>query len=129
MAVGLVKIADRAAVGGDEAIEVPITAKDVVEEHLVGAGGNLVDAVVGAHDGIGFAFNNRGAERGQVGVPEIVRGGIDVSLVAGGLGTAMNGVVLGSRDGAEVFVGARLVPWMPSTKAVPRWAVRNGSSP
>ena len=103
MAVGLVEVVDGAAVGGDEAVEVPVVAEDVAEEHLAGAGGDFVDGVVGAHDGVGLAFDDGGAEGGQVGVPEIVRGGIDVGLVARGFGAAVDGVVLGGGDGAEVF--------------------------
>ncbi len=102
MAVGLGEVADGAAVGGDEALEVPVAAEDVAEEHFAGAGRDFVDGVVGAHDGVGVALGDGGAEGGQVGVPEIVRGGVDVGLVARGLGSAVHGVVLGCGDGAEV---------------------------
>ena len=80
----------------------PVAAEDVAEEHFAGAGGDVVDRVVGAHDGVGVALGDGGAEGGQVGVPEIVRSGIDVGLVARGLGSAVDGVVLGRGDGAEV---------------------------
>src|ERR1700759_4983350 len=103
MAVWLREVADGAAIGGDESLEVPVAAEDVAEEHFAGTGGNFVDPVVGAHDGVGFAVDDGGAEGGQVGVPEIVRSGIAVGLVACGFGAAVDGVMLGRGDGAEVF--------------------------
>ena len=51
---------------------------------LLAQAGCLIDGVVGAHDGVGFGFDDGGAEGGQVGVPEIVRGGVDVGRVASG---------------------------------------------
>src|SRR5579863_8186649 len=43
------------------------------------------------------------AESRQVRIPEIVRGGIDVGLVARGLGTAVDRVMLGRGDRTKVF--------------------------
>ena len=83
--------------------KVPVAAEDVAEEHFAGAGGHVVDCVVGAHEGVGVALDDGGAEGGEIGVPQIVRGGIDVGLVARGFGSAVDGVVLGGGDGAEVF--------------------------
>ena len=102
VAVLLEEVVDGPAVGGDVAFEGPVAAEDVPEEHLAGAGGGVVDGVVGAHDGVGAAFGDRGAEGGQVGVPEVVRGGVDVGRVTGGLGAGVDGVVLGGGDDLEV---------------------------
>ena len=44
--LGFEEIVDRAAVGGDEALEVPVAAEDGLEEHLVGAGGVVIDGAV-----------------------------------------------------------------------------------
>src|ERR1700676_150891 len=103
VALGLAEIVDGVAIGNDVAVKLPIAAEDVAEEHVAGAGGGFVDAVVGAHDGVGVAFSDGGAEGGQVGVPEVVLGGIDVGLVARGLGAAVNGVVLGCGNSAELL--------------------------
>ncbi len=48
----------------------PIATQDFAEEHFAGAGGNVVDAVVGAHEGVGVALDDGGAEGGQIGVPK-----------------------------------------------------------
>ena len=81
--LGFEEVVDGAAVGGDEALEVPVAAEDGLEEHLVGAGGVVIDGVVGAHDGVGLGLGDGGAEGGQVGVPEIVRSGVDVGACGG----------------------------------------------
>src|SRR5580698_10025651 len=103
VAVFLGEVVDGVAVGGDEALEVPVLAEDIFEEEIACAGGLAIDGVVGAHDGVGFGFGDGGAEGGEVGVPEVVVGGIDVDLVACGLGAAVDGVVLGRGDGFEVL--------------------------
>src|SRR5271155_331832 len=100
--LGFEEVIDGAAVGGDEALESPVAAEDCLEKHLVRAGGVFVDGVVGAHDGVGLSVDNGGAEGRKISVPKIVRSGIDVGGVAGGLGTAVDSVVLGSGDGFEV---------------------------
>ncbi len=98
----------------------------VFEEHLVGAGGVLIDGVVGAHDGVGLGVDDGGAEGGEVGVPEIVRGGVDVGGVAGGFGAAVDGVVLGRGDGLEV---GGVVALQAFDEGYAEAAVRKGSSP
>ena len=67
-----------------------------------GAGGDAIHAVVGAHHGIGLAFHDAGAERGQIGLVEVARAGLHVELVARRLGSAVHGVVLGGGDHLEV---------------------------
>src|ERR1700679_403724 len=103
MAVGLAEVVNGVAVRGDVALKAPVAAEDVAEEHFAGTGGVFIDAVVGAHDGVCFAFCDRRAEGGQVCVPEIVRSGIDVGFVAGGFGAGVDGVMLGRGDGAVIF--------------------------
>ena len=71
-------IDDGAAVGDHEALEAPGLAEVLLEQHLVGAGGELIDGVVGAHHGLHLAFGDGGAKGGQIGLFEIARAGIDV---------------------------------------------------
>jgi hypothetical protein len=124
--VAVVDVDDGAAVGDDVALEVPLAAKLVLQQELVGAGGLAVDGVVGAHDGVGVALGDGGAEGGQVGVFSSCLLTVDVGGVAGGLGAAVHGEVLGSGDDAVV---AGSSPCMPVTKATPMRPVRKGSSP
>jgi len=100
-AMGLMKIADGPAVGDDVAAETPILAKKI-EEKMVGAGGFAANGVVGAHDGIGVAVDDGGAEGGGVGVVEIVERNGDVHTMTENVGAAVNGEVFGSGDGFEV---------------------------
>ena len=95
-------VGDGGAIADDVAVEVPGVAEVILQEHGVGAGGGAVDGVVGAHHGLRVGLRDGGAEGGQVGVFEIVRGDVDVELVAERLGAAVHGVVLGRGDDAEV---------------------------
>ena len=72
--VALVHVHDGAAVGDDEAFEAPRVAQMFLQQHLVGAGRQLVDGVVGAHHGLHVALGDGGAEGGQIGLFEIARG-------------------------------------------------------
>ena len=54
-----------------------------------------------------LALDHRRAEGGQVGVLQVVRGGMDVVAVAAGLGTAMDGIVLGRGHRAQIDAGRR----------------------
>src|SRR5690606_20387671 len=93
-----VDVGDRVAVGDHVALEAPGAAQVVLEQQVVGAGRLAVDAVVGAHHRTGAAFHDRGAERRQVGVLQVVAGDVDIGRVAGRLGTAVHRVVLGRGD-------------------------------
>ena len=102
-----VDVGDGGAVADDVAGEGPGVAKVIVQEHGVGAGGRAVDGVVGAHDGLRVGLGDGGAEGGEVGVFEVVRGDVDVGLMARGLRAGVHGEVLGRGDDAEVVgVGA-----------------------
>ena len=74
-----------------------------LQQHLVGAGGELVDGVVGAHHGLHVALGDGGAKGGQVGLFEIARAGIDVEAVAQLLRAAVHGEVLAGGDGAQMI--------------------------
>ncbi len=102
-----VDVGDGGAVTDDVAGEGPGGAKMIMQQHGVSAGRRAVDGVIGAHHGLRVAFGDGGAEGGQVGVFEVVRGDVDVGLMARGLGAGVHGEVLGRRDDAEVVgVGA-----------------------
>ncbi len=97
----LVEIVDGPAVGDNVAFETPVAAEKTVEK-MIGAGGLTVDGVVGAHDGIGVAFDDSGTEGGSVGVVEIVKRDRNIEAVAKRFGTTVNGVMLGSGNGFEI---------------------------
>ena len=65
--VALVKIVDGPAIGDHVAAETPLITEEI-EEQAIGASGFAADGVVSAHDGIGVAVNDGGAEGGSVGV-------------------------------------------------------------
>ena len=97
-----VDVGDGGAVADDVAGEGPGEAQVVVQEHGVGAGGRAVDGVVGAHHGLRVSFGDGGAEGGEVGVFEVVRGDVDVGLMARGFRAGVHGEVLRRGDDAEV---------------------------
>ena len=66
------EVADGAAVRRDEAMEAPVLVKVVLQELRVGAGGNVIDSVVGAHDGVGVRILDGGAEGREIGVFKVV---------------------------------------------------------
>ena len=99
-AVALVKIVDGPAVGDNVAAKAPLIAEKT-EKELIGAGGFTADGIVGAHDGVGVAINDGGAEGGRVGVVKIVKRNRNIEAVTDGFGAAVNGVMLGSRNGFE----------------------------
>ena len=100
MAVLCREIVDRIAVGGDIALETPILAQNLLKQHLVGAIRRMVDGVIGAHDGVCFAFRNQGSKRGKIGVPQVVLAGFDIHLVPRRLRAAVHRVVFGRGNSA-----------------------------
>jgi len=66
-AVALVEVVDGPAVGDNVAAEAPLIAKKIVEK-TIGASGFAANGIVGAHDGVGVAVDDGGAEGGRVGV-------------------------------------------------------------
>ncbi len=101
--VPVVNVDDGAAVGDDEALEAPSLAQVLLKKHLVGAGGELIDGVVGAHHRLHLAVGDGGAKGGQVGLFEIARRGIDIDGVARRLRAGVYGEVLAGGHGAEVI--------------------------
>ena len=99
----VVNVNDGAAVGDDEALEAPSRAQVVLEEHLVGAGREIIDRVIGAHHGLYLALGDGGAKGGQVGLFEVAGRGVDVEGVTQRLGAGVNCVVLAGGHGAHVI--------------------------
>ena len=99
--VGLVEVADGPAVGDHVTAESPLPAKQV-EEPLVGASGLPQNRVVRAHDGVGVAVDNGGAEGRRVRIVEIVEGDRNIEAVAEDLGAGVHGVMFGRADGFQI---------------------------
>lgn len=76
-------LVDGAPVGDDESFESPFLAEDLREELAVLGGVGAVDLVVGAHDGPGLGFADRGFEGGEVDLAQgaLVDAGIDAHAV------------------------------------------------
>ena len=91
-------IANRVAVRDYVSLKMPSPAQRMLQKELICAGGLTVDGVVGAHDRIGMAFNDRGAECGSVRVQLVVLADVDVSEVTRGLRPAVNSKMLRRRD-------------------------------
>ena len=93
---------DGAAVGDDVAFEFPLVAELIFEQERVGARGLAVDAVVGAHDGAGFALRDRRAKGREIGVEFVVLADVHVGFVARGFGAAVDGEVFRRGDDAVI---------------------------
>src|SRR5262245_66666803 len=101
----LVDVVNRAAVRDDVAFEAPLPAQDVVKL-LVGAARLAVGPVVGAHYSFRLAFDDGGAEGGQIGFLQIAFADDGVEAVPFRLGAAVYGEML--RNGDDLRV-ARIV--------------------
>ena len=101
--MALVNIADGAAVGNHVAGKAPLAAQNIAEQSRIGAGGQAVDAVVGAHHGEGAPFFDSGCEMGQVTVAQVGFRDARVEDVAGGFRSAMNSVMLRRGHHLQVF--------------------------
>ena len=98
--VGAAEIVDRAAVGGDVAVETPFRQQRV--EQRTHRGRRAVDRVVGRHHGLDVPFAHERLEGRQISLIQVgVRRG-RVEIVAQRLGTAVHGVVFGARRGEQV---------------------------
>ena len=105
--VGLVlaaveEVVDGVAVGEYDGIVAPFVAQDVDEQTVAGAAGPALETLVGAHHLAHVGLLHKGLEGGEVGLPEVSVGGLDVHRVAQGFRTAVYGVVLGTGVGLEV---------------------------
>ena len=92
--MALVNITDRPAVGNDITFKSPLVTQRV-KKKMIGARRLAAHGVVGAHDGIGVAFHDRGAKGGGVGVREVAGRNRHIEAMAQGLRAAMNRKVLG----------------------------------
>src|SRR6187402_3552711 len=97
-----IKVVNRAAVRRHKATKAPVAAQNLLEKHIAGARGLAVDGVVGAHDGVRLAFDNRRTKSGKVRIPEIVLAYVDVEAMASALRSAVDGKVLRRRNRTEV---------------------------
>ena len=98
------EVADGSAVGGDQSVEAPFVAQDLLLVACLCAAGLTVDALVGTHDFGHLSLLHQGLEGRQIGLPEVALGQIlDVERVAVPLRTAVYGEVLGA--GEELAVG------------------------
>src|SRR6266536_6591960 len=91
-------IANRIAIRDYVSLEMPGPTKCVLQKELICAGRLTIDCVVGAHNGIGGAFDNRRAKCGRVRIQLVVLADVDVGEVARGFRTAVNGEMLRGRD-------------------------------
>ena len=93
------EVADGAAVGGDQPVEAPFVAQDLLLVAGLGTAGLTVDTLIGAHDFGHLAFLHQGLEGRQVGLPEVaLRQLLHIELVAVPLRTAVHGEVLGAGE-------------------------------
>ncbi len=98
-----INIADGAAVRNHVALKAPLLAQDVVQQARVGAGGQPVHAVVGAHYALRAALSNRGFEMRQVGLEQVALADARVEGVAQGFGPAVHRVMFGGGDGLQIL--------------------------
>src|SRR5262245_33183803 len=75
------------------AFEAPLTAQDVVEL-LVSAARGAVRSVVSAHHALSFAFDDSGAESGQISLLQVALADDSVKAVPFRLGAAVDGEML-----------------------------------
>src|SRR5271165_4694785 len=98
-----VDVDDRLAIRDDISLKMPSSPQLVLQKKLVGTGGLPIDAVVGTHDRAGFPLDYGRAECRQIRVQLIMLAHFDVNRVAGWLGPAVYGVMLGRRNDAIVI--------------------------
>ena len=105
MASGRVEVPHGPAVAGDEAVESPQVAQQVLLVASVAAARLTVDALVGAHHFGHVGFLDERLERRQIGLPQVtLRQLLDVERVAVPFGSAVYGKVLGA--GKRLVVAA-----------------------
>src|SRR5664279_5649624 len=85
------------------ALKAPLATNCVLEQKRICTPGLAFYGVIYAHHRAGFAFRDRGAERGQVRVFHVVFGYVDVEEVSHRFGSAMHRIVLGCSDDAVVY--------------------------
>src|SRR5262249_53575927 len=91
------------AVRYDVAFEFPRIAQLIDQQKGIRTSRLAVYPVVGTHDRSSLAFGDRGAEGGEIGILHVMLGDLDVDAVTGGLGPAMDRIVLGGGDNAVIL--------------------------
>ena len=98
------EVADSAAIAGDDTLEAPLIAQDLLFITSLGAAGLTVDTLVGAHNLCYLSLLYECLESGEIGLPEITFGEIlDIERMAVPLWAAMHGEVLGAGQEFAVF--------------------------
>src|SRR6266567_3860085 len=100
--MALPDVRNRAAVGHNVAVEAPFCAQDVSHQTLVGTTRFSVRSVVGAHNRIRVAFDNRRAKRRQIRLSQISFVSRRVKAMTFGFWSAVHCVVFRGRDYFEV---------------------------
>src|SRR6266566_1764889 len=95
-------IANRIAIRDYVSLEMPGTTKCVLQKELICAGRLTIDRVVGAHHGIGMAFNNRCAKCRRVRVQLVVLADVNVGEMTRRLRPAVNSEMLRRRDNSKI---------------------------
>src|SRR6266702_3769673 len=95
-------VGNRGAIGDDIAMEVPIPAQRLLEEHFAGTRRRCIYRVIGAHHATCMRIYDEFAKRRQVGIREIIRRDFGIEGVPFGLGTAMYSEVLRGCDDLQV---------------------------
>ena len=101
--VSLEEVDNGIAVGNNITIKLPGAAERVFQQERIGARGLTIDAVIRAHNGLGFAFGYGRAERWQIRVFHIMFRDLDIDGVPRRFWTAVYRVVFRRGDHAEVF--------------------------
>ena len=98
------EVADSTAVAGDDAVEAPLVAQDLLFVAGLRATGLTIDTLVGAHDLCHLSLLHKGLEGGEIGLPEVALGEVlYIEGVAVPLWAAMHGEVLGTGQELLIF--------------------------
>src|SRR5436190_1811493 len=95
-------IANRIAVRDYISLEMPGPTQRMLQQELIRAGRLTIDCVVGAHDGIGMAFDNRSAKCWRVRVQLVMLADVNVGKVTRGFRPAVNSEMLRCGDNSKV---------------------------
>ena len=98
------EVTDGTAVGGDQSVEAPFVAQNLLFIASLCATGLTVDTLVGAHDLCHLALLHQCLESREIGFPEVALWQIlDIKLMAVPLRTTMDGEMLGASEEFFIF--------------------------
>ena len=98
------EVADCTAVAGDDTVETPLVAQDLLFVSRLRATGLTVDALVGAHDLCHLSLLDEGLEGREIGFPEVaLRQILHIEGMTVPLWAAVHGEVLGAGQELAVF--------------------------